>query len=117
MPVQLKALQKERGLELVSLARLAIGNQRSARDMMKTLSGIEATLVQVRSKQRGRPATVSLAPDLTREQQSCVETFYLGRWMPGFHLVSKVGLKLTGGPLREKNTSVLRKSGTSYFPT
>jgi hypothetical protein len=71
------------GLELVSLARLAIGNQRSARGMMKTLSGIEATLVQVRAKQRGRPATVLLAPDLTREQHACVKTFDLGHWMPG----------------------------------
>jgi hypothetical protein len=70
------------GLELVSLARLALGNQRSARGMLKTLSGIEATLVRVRAKQRGRPATVSLAPDLTREQQGCVETFDLRRWMP-----------------------------------
>ena len=70
------------GLELVSLARLAIGSQRSARSMMKTLSGIEATLVRVRARQRGRPATVFLAPDLTREQHACVETFELGRWMP-----------------------------------
>jgi hypothetical protein len=70
------------GLELVSLARLASGTKRSARGMMKTLSGIEATLVRVRAKQRGRPATVLLAPDLTREQQSCVETFDLQRWMP-----------------------------------
>jgi hypothetical protein len=72
------------GLELVSLARLAIGTQKSARGMMKTLSSIEATSVRVRAKQRGRPATVVLAPDLTREQQSCVETFELGRWMPAF---------------------------------
>jgi len=70
------------GLELVSLARLAIGTQQSARGMMKTLSGIEATSVRVRAKQRGRPAMVVLAPDLTREQQSCVGTFDLGRWMP-----------------------------------
>lgn len=70
------------GLELVSLARLATGTQKSARGMMKTLSGIEATSVRVRAKQRGRPATVVLAPDLTREQQSCVETFQLGRWIP-----------------------------------
>jgi hypothetical protein len=69
------------GLELVSLARLACTSQRSARDMMKMLSQIEATLVRVRVKQRGRPATVLLAPDLTREQQACVETFQLGRWM------------------------------------
>jgi hypothetical protein len=70
------------GLELVSLARLTIGKQSSATGMMKTLSGIEATSVRVRAKQRGRPATVLLAPDLTSEQQSCVETFDLGRWMP-----------------------------------
>jgi hypothetical protein len=70
------------GLELVSLARLALGSRRSARGMMKMLSGIEATSVRVRAKQRGRPATVLLAPDLTREQRACVETFELGRWMP-----------------------------------
>jgi hypothetical protein len=70
------------GLELVSLARLALGSQKSARGMMKTLSGIEATSVRVRAKQRGRPATVVLGPDLTRDQQTCVETFDLGRWMP-----------------------------------
>jgi hypothetical protein len=72
------------GLELVSLARLAFPIQRSARGMMKTLSGIEATSVRVRAKQRGRPATVLLAPDLTREQYAAVETFELGRWMPVF---------------------------------
>jgi hypothetical protein len=70
------------GLELVSLARLALGSQKSARGMMKTLSGIEATSVRVRANQRGRPATVVLGPDLTREQQTCVETFDLRRWMP-----------------------------------
>jgi hypothetical protein len=70
------------GLELVSLARLASGTPSSARGMMKTLSGIEATLVRVRTKQRGRPATVFLAPDLSREQQASVRTFELARWMP-----------------------------------
>ena len=74
------------GLELVEFG--PSGNQhaqKSARGMMKTLSGIEtAASVRVRAKQRGRPATVVLAPDLTREQQSCVETFELGRWMPVF---------------------------------
>ena len=72
------------GLELVSLARLALGTQRSARGMMRTLSEIEATMVRVRAKQRGRPATVLLAPDLTREQQACVKTFELERWIPLF---------------------------------
>jgi hypothetical protein len=72
------------GLELVSLARLALGTQRSARGMMKMLSGIEATSVRVRAKQRGRPAKIFLASELTREQQACVERFDLGRWMPLF---------------------------------
>src|SRR5271170_5786435 len=72
------------GLELVSLARLALGTQRSARGMMKTLSGIEATQVQVRAKRRGRPPTILLAPDLSREQQDCVDIFDLGRWNPVF---------------------------------
>ncbi len=72
------------GLELVSLARLAVGNQKSARGMMKTLSGIEATLVQVRMKQRGRPAAIVLAPQLTREQQAFIKIFELGRWNPVF---------------------------------
>ena len=70
------------GLELVSLARLASATRQSVRGIMKTLAGIEATLVRVRAKQRGRPATVLLAPDLTREQQAYVDTFELGRWMP-----------------------------------
>jgi hypothetical protein len=70
------------GLELVSLARLAIGNQKSARAMMKMLSEIEATSVRVKAQQRGRPATVLLAPDLTRDKRACVEAFDLGRWLP-----------------------------------
>lgn len=70
------------GLELVSLARLVMSTPSSARGMMKTLSGIEATLVRVRAKQRGRPATVILAPALSSEQQASVRKFELGRWMP-----------------------------------
>jgi hypothetical protein len=92
-------------------ARLAIGNQRSARSMKKTLSGIEASLVRVRARQRGRPATVFLAPDLTREH-ACVEVFEPGRWMPVLLSSSiKVRRSQTGGLLREKNSSDLRKSG------
>jgi hypothetical protein len=97
------------GLELVSLARLALGTQRSARGMMKTLSEIEATQVQVRAKRRGRPATILLAPDMSREQHDCVEIFDLGRWNPVFissseNLVWKARPSQTGGRLREKNT-------------
>jgi len=38
--------------------------------------------VRVRTKDRGRRATVMLAPDLTAEHRKAVKTFELGRWMP-----------------------------------
>ncbi len=70
------------GLTLVSLARLALGPRKSAQGMMKTLAEVKATLVRVRTKERGRRATVMLAPDLSAEQRKSVKTFDLGRWMP-----------------------------------
>jgi len=70
------------GLTLVSLVRVALGSRESARSMMQTLAGIEATMVQVRTKGRGRRAMVLLAPELTAEQRKAVRTFELGRWMP-----------------------------------
>src|SRR5216683_5825456 len=42
------------GLMLVSLARLTLGNQKSANSTVKTLSEIKATLVRVRTKGLGR---------------------------------------------------------------
>lgn len=70
------------GLTLVSLARLALGTRKSAQSMMKTLAEVRATLVRVRTKERGRRATVMLAPDLSAEQRKSVKAFDLGRWMP-----------------------------------
>jgi hypothetical protein len=70
------------GLTLVSLARLTLGNQKSAGSTMKTLSEMKATLVRVRTKELGRRATVMLAPDLTAEQRKAVKAFDLGCWMP-----------------------------------
>jgi transposase len=70
------------GLMLVSLARLTLGNQKSAGRMMKTLSEMKATLVRVRTKGLGRRATVMLAPEMTAEQRKAVNAFDLGRWMP-----------------------------------
>jgi len=70
------------GLTLVSLARVALGGANSARGMMRALAGIEATMVQVRAKERGRRATVLLAPELTGEQRKAVQVFDLGSWMP-----------------------------------
>lgn len=70
------------GLTLVSLARLALGTGKSARSTMQTLAGIQATLVQVRTAQRGRRATVLLAPELTAEQRHAAAIFDLDRWIP-----------------------------------
>ena len=70
------------GLMLVSLARLTLGNQKSASSTMKTLSEMKATLVRVRTKGPGRRATVMLAPDLTADQRKAVKAFDLGRWLP-----------------------------------
>jgi len=70
------------GLMLVSLARLTLGNQKSASSTMKTLSEMKATLVRVRTKGLGRRVTVMLAPDLTADQRRAVKAFDLGRWLP-----------------------------------
>lgn len=70
------------GLALVSLVRLKMGTRKSVRSAMKSLSEIKATLVRVRTKERGRRATVMLGPDLTAEQRKAVDIFELGRWMP-----------------------------------
>lgn len=70
------------GLMLVSLVRLTFGTRKSVRSLMKTLSEVNATLVRVSTKARGRRATVMLAPDLSAEQRKAVRLFDLGRWMP-----------------------------------
>jgi transposase len=70
------------GLTLVSLVRLTLGNRKSAQRTMKTLSEVKATLVRVRAKERGRRATVMLAPDVTDEQRKAIKVFELERWMP-----------------------------------
>src|SRR5450755_4773512 len=70
------------GLALVSLVRLKLGGRKSVRSAMKALSDVKATLVRVRTKERGRRATVMLGPDLSAEQRKAVDTFELGRWMP-----------------------------------
>jgi hypothetical protein len=71
------------GLTLVSLVRAAAGTRQSALGMMKTLAEVKATLVRVRTKQRGRRPTVMLGPDLTAEQRKAVKVFDLERWIPG----------------------------------
>jgi hypothetical protein len=70
------------GQMLVSLARLTLGNQKSASSTMKALTEVKATLVRVRTKGPGRRATVMLAPDLTADHRKAVKAFDLGRWLP-----------------------------------
>ena len=70
------------GLTLASLVRLTLGSRKSAQSTMKTLSEVQATLVRVRTKNRGRRATVMLGPDVTAEQRQAIKLFELERWMP-----------------------------------
>ncbi len=70
------------GLMLVSLAKIALGSEASARAMMTTLAGINATLVRTTTGGKGRRPTVMLPPELTPEQRGAVRVFELARWMP-----------------------------------
>ena len=70
------------GLTLVSLAKIALGTDASARAMMQSLAGIRATLVRTTTGGTGRRPTVMLAPELTAEQRRAVKVFELDRWFP-----------------------------------
>jgi len=70
------------GLMLVSLARIALAPDASARKMMQSLEGIKTTLVRTSTGGPGRRPTVMLAPELTAEQRKAVKIFDLVRWFP-----------------------------------
>ena len=70
------------GLMLVSLARIALKTDASARQTMKNLGQIRATLVRTATGNAGRRPTVMLAPELTTEQRRAVKVFDLERWFP-----------------------------------
>jgi len=70
------------GLMLVSLVRIALAPDASARAMMRNLEGIKATLVRTTTGGPGRRPTVMLAPELTAEQRRAAKVFELDRWMP-----------------------------------
>ena len=70
------------GLMFVSLAKLALGADASARETMKSLAAIRATLVRTTTGGPGRRPTVMLAPELTTEQRRAVRIFHLERWLP-----------------------------------
>jgi hypothetical protein len=77
------------GLMLVSLAKIALSTDMSARAMMRSLAAIDATLVRTTTGGMGRRPTVMLAPDLTVEQAKAVEVFELGRWLPSLLSTSR----------------------------
>ena len=70
------------GLMLVSLAKIALGTDTSARQTMESLTEIRATLVRTTTGGAGRRPTVMLAPELTTEQRRAVRVFELERWFP-----------------------------------
>jgi len=70
------------GLMLVSLAKIALGTDASARGTMQNLAAIRATLVRTTTGGAGRRRTVMLAPELTVEQRRAVRVFELERWFP-----------------------------------
>jgi len=70
------------GLMLVSLARIALAPDASARKMMQSLEGIKTTLVRTSTGGPGRRPTVMLAPELTAQQRRAVKVFALDRWFP-----------------------------------
>ena len=83
------------GLMLVSLARIALAPDASARRMMGSLEGIQATLVRTTTGGPGRRPTVMLAPELTAEQRRAVKVFELERWFPNI---------LSSSPVRPAKT-------------
>ena len=70
------------GLMLVSLARIALAPDVSAKKMLESLAGIQATLVRTSTGGPGRRPTVMLAPELTTGQRRAVKVFELDRWFP-----------------------------------
>ena len=70
------------GLMLVSLARIELAPDSSAKRMLDSLAGIRATLVRTSTGGPGRRPTVLLAPELTAEQRRAVKVFELDKWFP-----------------------------------
>ena len=75
------------GLMLVSLAKIALRTDASARRTMDALAKIKVTLVRTKTAATGRRPTAMLAPELTAEQRRAVKVFELQRWAPNlFHV-------------------------------
>jgi len=70
------------GLMLVSLAKIALAPEASARAMLANLAELKATLVRTTTGGPGRRPTVMLAPELNSEQRRAVKVFELDKWFP-----------------------------------
>src|ERR1700694_1205954 len=85
--LRLHAFATVLGLMLVSLAKMELGTDASARQTMESLAEIKVTLVRTTTGGAGRRPTVMLAPELTTEQRRAVKAFELERWAPQlFHV-------------------------------
>ena len=90
------------GLMLVSLVKMALGTDASARETMKHLAEIRATLVRTTTGGSGRRPTVMLAPELTTEQRRAVRIFELDRWFP------TILSCMTARPVQPCNTHIIQ---------
>lgn len=67
---------------LVSLVRLQLGADCSAKSMMNQLAQMKISLVRARTGKPGRPPTVPIRPRMTPFQAKAARIFELERWMP-----------------------------------
>ena len=75
------------GLMLVSLAKIALAPDASARKMMKSLARSRRHWCDTTTGGAGRRPTVMLAPELTAEQRRAVKVFALDKWFPDISFI------------------------------
>ncbi len=80
--LRLHTLATVLGLMLVSLARIALAPNQSARRMLQSLDEIKVTLVRTTAGGPGRRPTAMLAPEPSAEQRRAVKLFDLNEWFP-----------------------------------
>lgn len=92
------------GLLLVSLVRLVMKSDLSARRLMESLAEIEATQVRTAATGIGRRPTVLLAPQLDEIQRRGVKAFALERWLPALASARRIRSKRAAkGAQRTRN--------------
>jgi len=66
----------------MSLERIALATDVSAKAMLESLDGIQATLVRTSAVGAGHRPTVMRTPKLTTGQRRAVKVFELSKWFP-----------------------------------